>query len=204
MQGQLLNAVQGAFHAVGETVGRGGGSPARRPGGPSGGFPYSAALDGGNFHHLTAQGLTELFCVQSVTIPADNIHHVDRRYYRDAQLQELRGQVQVPLQISTIDDVQNDVGPLLYQIVPGRHLLRGIGGQGVDAGQIGDGYILPALQYALLLLYGDAGPVAHVLIGARQGVEQSGLAGVGVARQGNGDAHGVSLLSYHIISSAMN
>ena len=50
---------------------------------------------------------------------------------------------------------------------------------------------------ALLLLHGDAGPVAHVLVGAGEGVEQGGLAAVGVARQGH--LHGAGVVGVVVI-----
>ena len=189
-EGLLLNAGQGLLHAPGKPAGRNGRFPACRADRPFRGLHHAAAPDGGNLHHLAAQGLTELFRIQPVAVPVDHVHHIDRRHHGDAQLQQLGGQVQVPLQVGAVDDIQNGVGPLLRQIVPCRLLLRGVGGQGINAGQVGNGHILPAFPNALLFLHGDAGPVAHVLVRARQGVEQGGLAGIGVARQGNGDAHG--------------
>ena len=44
---------------------------------------------------------------------------------------------------------------------------------------------------ALFLFYGHAGPVAHILVGAGQSVEQGGFAAVGIARQGNFPLTGV-------------
>ena len=46
-----------------------------------------------------------------------------------------------------------------------------------------------ALQLALLLFHRDAGPVAHVLVGAGQGIEQGGLTAVRVARQRDLNGH---------------
>ena len=90
--------------------------------------------------------------------------------------------------------------PLFNQVVPGHGLLQGVGGQRIDAGQVSDGDLAVLFQLALFFLHGDTGPVAHILVGAGQGVEQRGLAAVGVARQGNSDivSSGSTLVSNNL------
>ena len=115
----------------------------------------------------------------------DQIHHVDGHHDGDAQLGQLGGQVQVALQVGAVDDVQDGIGALTDQVITGDHFLQRVGGQGVNAGQVGDDHIIVLFQLAFFFLNGNAGPVADELIGAGQGIEQCGLATVGVARQGN-------------------
>ena len=105
---------QSVLHAAGEPVGRSGGLFTRGIDGPLSGLHDAVALNGGDLHHLAAQGAGQLFGIQPVAVFADDIHHIHGRYHRNAQLHQLGGQVQVPLQVGAVDDVQNDVGPLLY------------------------------------------------------------------------------------------
>ena len=54
---------------------------------------------------------------------------------------------------------------------------------------------------ALLLLHSDPRPVAHILVGTGQGVEESGFAAVGVA--GQGDTHGAAVVGGGIVCRAV-
>ena len=185
----LLDMGQGVLHHAGEGV-HGHGSAGF--GGLNGGIRrrlHAVAFQGGNLHHRAAQRLGKLFRIDSVLVFPDHIHHVDGHHHGDAQLGELGGQVQIAFQVRAVHDVQDGVRPLADQVIPGHHFLQGVGGQGINAGQVGDGYISLLFQLALFFLHGDTGPVAHILVGAGQGVEQRGLAAVGVARQGNSQFH---------------
>ena len=52
--------------------------------------------------------------------------------------------------------------------------------EGVNTGQIGDNYIIVTLQTTLFFFYSNAGPVAHILLGASQLVKQGSFATVGI------------------------
>ena len=54
----------------------------------------------------------ELLDVDLVAVLLDDVHHVDGHDHRDAELGQLRGEVEVPLQVRAVDDVQNRVGTL--------------------------------------------------------------------------------------------
>ena len=113
------------------------------------------------------------------------VHKVQGDDHGALQLQELGGEVEVALDIGGVDDVDDGVRALAHDEVPGHDFLHGVGGQRVDAGQVHHGDVLAVhLGPALLLLHRHARPVAHVLVGAGEGVEQRGLAAVGVAHQG--------------------
>ena len=47
----------------------------------------------------TPKRIGELGRVDAVAVLADNVHHVQRNDHRDAQLGELRGQIQVALEV---------------------------------------------------------------------------------------------------------
>ena len=138
--------------------------------------------DGDNGH---AQGTGQSLHVDLVPMPLHLVHKIQCDHHRPLQLQQLGGKVQIALDIGGVNDVNDGVGPLPHDEVPGHDLLHGIGGQRIDTGQIHHRHRLAVhLRPALLLLHRHAGPVAHVLIRAGEGIEQSGLAAVGVAYQG--------------------
>ena len=64
------------------------------------------------------------------------------------------------------------------------NLLAGVGGQAVDAREVGHGGTRMALDGSLLAVDGHSGEVSHVLVGACELVEECGLAAVLVACQG--------------------
>ena len=147
------------------------------------------ALQCADLNSLTAQLGAQLLQVDLIAVLADEVDHIDSHDHGDAQLDELSGQVQVALDVGTINDVQDGIGLLLDQISTGDDLFQSVRRQGVDTGQVLDDDILLALQLAFLLLDGNAGPVADVLIRAGQIVEQGSLTTVRVAGQCNFNAH---------------
>ena len=194
VDGGLFNVGNGVLHRAGEGVhGDGLGTLGSLHGG-FGSFHNAVALQRGDLDDPHAQLAGQLRHVDLVAVLADHVHHVDGDDHGNAQLRELCGKVQVALQIGAVDDVQDGVGPLTNQVVTGHNFFQGVGRQGVDARQVHDDDVVVLLQLAFLLLHGDAGPVAHELVGTGQGVEQGRLTAVGVARQGNLD------LLFHIIA----
>ena len=148
-----------------------------------GSFLDAVTLQSGDFHDFASQRLGQSINFDGVASLADYVHHVDGHDHGDAQFGQLGGQIQVALQVGAVDDVQDGVGAFTDQIIPGDHFLQRVGGQGVDAGQVGDGDIAVLFQLAFLFLHRDAGPVADVLTGTGQGIEQGGFAAVRVARE---------------------
>ena len=186
----LLDVGDGVLHAAREHVGQFSGALLLgHLGSQLRSLHAALALQGADLHHLAAQGVAQFLSVDLVSVPADQVHHVDGHHHRQPQLDQLGGEVEVPLDVGAVHDVQNGVGLFLHQVVPGHHFLQRVGRQGVDAGQVLDDHILAALQAALLLFHRDAGPVAHVLVRAGQVIEQRGLAAVRVAGQCDLDVH---------------
>ena len=70
------------------------------------------ALQGGDLDDLAAKLTGQLCGVDLIAVLADDVHHVDGDDDRDAQLGELRGEVQVALEVRAVDDVQDRVGTL--------------------------------------------------------------------------------------------
>ena len=152
-------------------------------------FLDAGTLQCGDLHYLAAQLLGKLLCIDLVPVLPDYVHHIDGCHHRDAQLYQLGGQIQVPLQVGAVDDVQNRIRPLLDQIIPGNHFLQGVGGQGVNTRQVCDGHIAVALQLTLFLFNRYAGPVTHKLVGSGQRIKQGGFACVRISRKRYFDSH---------------
>ena len=154
-----------------------------------GGLHAALALQRADFHAGAAQRLAQLFQIDGIAVFAHQIDHIHRQHHRMAQIHQLGGQVEIALNIRSVHDVQNHIRVILHQIPPGHQLLRRIGRQGINAGQILNDRLRVSLQGTLLLLHRHAGPVAHILIGAGQNVEQGGFSAIGIAGQGNFNLH---------------
>ena len=184
VDGRLLDVRDGVLDGAGERVmGHGrfyglGGLDGRL-----GRFHDALALQRGDLHDLAAQLTGQLSDVDLVAVLADDVHHVDGDDHRDAQLEQLSGQIEVALQVGAVDDVQYGVGALGDQIVTGDDLFQRVGGQAVYAGQIHDDDVVMLFELAFFFLNGNARPVADELVGAGQCIEQRGFAAVRVARQ---------------------
>ena len=195
---QPLDGLDGLLHAAGEHPGQADGLAGLggRHGGAGGGGA-AVPLQGAHLHGLAAHGGPQLVQVDPVAVLAHQVDHVHGDHHRDAQLDQLGGQVEVALDVGAVHDVQDDVGLFAHQVAAGHHFFQGVGRQGINARQVLHDDVLVVLQAAVLFLDGDAGPVAHILIGAGQGVEQGGLAAVRVACQCDLDLCHVQLLLSH-------
>ena len=147
---------------------------------------------GGDGNDRHPQHLGESGAVDLVPVLLRLVHEVEGDDHGPLQLQKLHRQVEVALDIGGVHNVDDGVGMLAHDEVPGHDLLHGVGGQGVDPRQVHHGHV-PAVDpgLALLLLHRHAGPVAHILVGAGESVEEGGLATVGVAHQGHFDLSGI-------------
>ena len=76
---------------------------------------------------LAAERLAQCVGVDLVAVLIYDVHHVDRSHYRNAKLYELCGQVEVTLEVGTVDDVQNYIGALAYEVVSCYYFLKGVG-----------------------------------------------------------------------------
>ena len=104
----------------------------------------------------------------------------------------MQGEVEGALQVGGIDDVEQQIRLLALDEATGDLLVQArlLVGQGIDAGQVHQGVVVPlGGKFPHFLVDGDPAPVAHLLAGAGQGVEQGGLAAVGVADRDQVVAH---------------
>ena len=147
---------------------------------------HALVFGGDDGDHRDAQQLFHAVDVDGAAVAPDLVHHVQGQDHGHVQLQQLHGQVEVALDVGGVHDVDDPCGMLVENELPGDDLLVGVGGEGIDAGQVGDQGLLVAPDAPALLVYGDAGEVAHMLVGPGELVEQGGFAAVLVAGQGEG------------------
>ena len=104
----------------------------------------------------------------------------------------MQREVEGALQIGGVDDVEQQVGLLALGKAAGDLLVQTaiLTGQAIDAGQIHQlEVMLTRAELTHLLVDGDTTPVAYLLAGAGQGVEQGGLAAIGVTYRYQGIIH---------------
>ena len=152
-------------------------------------FLAAHALERRGLHHFAAQRLAQFAQLDDVAVLARDVDHVQGDDHGDAQLRQLRGQVEVALDVRRVDDVEDGVRLLIDQIAARHHFLQRVGGKTVNARQVLNDYVVRALEAPFLFFNGDARPVAHELVQTRQVVEHGRLAAVRVARQGDLDGH---------------
>ena len=140
---------------------------------------------GADADHLAAERFGDALHVDLVAVFAHEVHHIDRDHHRQAQLGELRRQVEVALDVRAVHDVQDGRRRVLDEIAPRDLLLQRIRRERVDARQVLDDDRLVTLEEAVLLLDRHARPVADVLARACQRIEERRLAAVRVARERN-------------------
>ena len=150
---------------------------------------HAAALErrGGNDRATELAG--KLVDVDLVAVLLDEVHHVEGDDHRQAQFENLRGQIQVALQVGRVDQVDDDVRVAIEKIVASDDFLRRIRRERIDAGEVGNRDILVLGVLAFLLFNSNARPVANVLVGAGQVVEHGRLAAVRVAGKRNANSH---------------
>ena len=150
---------------------------------------HAAALErrGGNDRATELTG--ELVDVDLVAVLLDEVHHVESDDHRKSQFENLRGQIQVALQVGRVDQVDDDVRVAIEKIVASDDFLRRIRRERIDAGEVGNRDILVFGVLAFLLFNSNARPVANVLVGSGQVVEHGCLAAVRVAGKRNANSH---------------
>ena len=127
-------------------------------------FHHTVSLQGGNLHHFTAQLAGKILRIQLITVLLHNVHHIDGNHHRYAKLYQLRGQVQIPFQVGSVNDIQDRVRPFIDQVVPGDNFFQGIRGQAVDTRKVGDRNPVMLPEFAFLLFHRNAGPVSDKLV----------------------------------------
>ncbi|MNH02823.1 hypothetical protein D3C79_620690 [compost metagenome] len=150
------------------------------------------AIVGRERHHRATERLAEQPLVYGDAALLQQIHLVEHHHHGQAQLPQLQGEIEGAFQIGGVDDVEQQIRLLALHEAAGDLLVQArlLVGQGIDAGQVHQLIVMTGGgELAHLLVDGDPAPVAHLLAGTGQGVEQRGLAAVGVAYGYQGVVH---------------
>ena len=142
------------------------------------------SAQGGGRYNLAAEDGAEPFGVNADAALLQQVCHVQGDDNRDASLDQLGGQIQIPFNVGCIDQVDDDVRILTQDIVPADDFFKCVGRKRVDAGKIGDDRIAAAefpLHLSFFFLNSDARPVSDILAASCQGVEHRCLPAVRVA-----------------------
>ena len=182
--------VDAAVHRAGgaEVVHQGQGFAAGRGHGDADQLLYALIFYGGDGNHRDPQGGGHGFDVDRAAAGGNLVHHVQGQHHGDAHLQQLERQIQVPLNIGGVYNVDDTVRFLIDDEIPGDDLLRRIGADGVDARKIHHCAVPLSPDGAGLLIHRHTGKVAHMLIRAGELVEQRGFAAVLIACQSENHA----------------
>ena len=145
--------------------------------------------------HRHPQFASERCGIDRLAAPGGDVGHVQCDHERPAQLDQLADQEEVACQAAGIDHRHDQVGRRRVRAQAAqhrhRHVLVGrLRDQAIGAGQVNDLDRATIRQHGAsgLLLDRDAGIVGDLLPQSGEGIEQRGLAAVGIA--GEGDSEG--------------
>ena len=145
------------------------------------------------FHNRTSKLFGKLLWIDDIAVFLHKIRHIQGDDNRQAQVDYLRGQIQVAFKVRCIHQIDNDIGTFLDQVIPTHYFLGRVRREGVHAGQVGDDDAFVALAIPFLLLHRHTRPIADILSRPRQNVEHGGLAAIGIARKRYSYLHALSL-----------
>ena len=147
---------------------------------------HALVLGSRDGHHWDTQHGLHLIDADGAAVAPHLVHHVQCQHHGHIQLQKLHGQIEVPLDIGGVHDVDDAGGLFVDDELPGDDLLAGIGGHRVDSRQVSDFCVRIIPDCAALPIHRYTGEIAHMLVCAGQLIEQRGFAAVLVARQCKG------------------
>ncbi|MPM58245.1 hypothetical protein SDC9_105076 [bioreactor metagenome] len=140
--------------------------------------------------HRNSEESGQFFHVYGDPLFRRRVHHVQGQDKGRAGLQHLDSQVEASLEVRSVGHDDGQVGPAPEKEIRRDLLVEGGGAETVYPREVHHLHLAVAHpEAAFLPLHGDAGPVAHVLVRPRQGVEQARLARIGVSREGYRVAH---------------
>ena len=139
---------------------------------------------GANGNDRHAQQTLEQVDVHGATVGRHLVHHVERDDHGAVELHKLQRQVQVTLDVGSVDDVDDGIGMLIQDKLAAHDLLARVRRQGVNTGQVGNARLGVVTDSAVLAVDRHAGKITDMLVGARQLVKQRGLTAVLVAGEG--------------------
>ena len=103
--------------------------------------------------------------VELVSACLQLVVHIQGHYHAEVHVNDLGGQVEVPLQVGGIHHIDDHVGNILDQVLADVQFLRAVGREGVGAGQIHqDKAVALVLKMPLFSIDCDTAVVAYMLV----------------------------------------
>ena len=133
-----------------------------------------------------AERRLEFIDVDRAAVVHDFVQEVQGDDHGRVQLEELHREVQVPLDVRAVDDVDDALRFFPQDELSCDDLLTGVGRHRVDARKVCDQGLRVLFDFAVLAVHRDAGEVPDVLVRAGQLVEQRRFSAVLVAGQCKG------------------
>ena len=135
-----------------------------------------------------AEQVAQLADVDLVALGLELVEHIEGHDGPEVHVDELGREVEVALDIGSVDDIDDDVGHGVDEVLADIKFLRRIGREGVGARQVDEGdFVAVVGEMAFLGIHRHTAVVTDVLMTARGNVEKGGLAAVGVADEGHAD-----------------
>ena len=107
-------------------------------------FLDTLVLKSRDHHDRAAELLGQLVGVDLITVLLDQVGHVEGNDHGQAGLDNLKRQVQVALEVSGVDNLDDHIGLAAHEVIARALLLGAVGGKRVDAGEVRDGNVLVA------------------------------------------------------------
>lgn len=83
--------------------------------------------------HLATEFFLQPVGVDEITAFCEHVHHVDGDDHRNAQFQQLRGEIQIPFEIRAVHDIQDNVRFFIQQIISGYDFFQRVRRQRINA-----------------------------------------------------------------------
>ena len=141
-------------------------------------FFYTLILRGGNRNHRRSEECFHCVYVDHAAVLIHFIHHVESDYNRDVHFQQLHGQIQIPLNIGRVHDIDDRLRLFIQDKVSRDQFLFGVGRHGVDARKIRDQSIFMTEDHAVFAIHRNSRKISHMLPRPGQRVEKGRLAAV--------------------------
>ena len=135
-------------------------------------------LGGRNRYNRNAEHGFHGIDVNSATVACQFVHHIQGHYHGDVHLEKLHGKIQVTLNVGGIYNIDDSLWLAVQNKVTGDNFFTGIGGHGVDSGQVCDGSVAVTTNGTVFPIDRYTGKVADMLIGACELIEQCCLSAV--------------------------
>ena len=150
---------------------------------------------GGNRNYRNGENVGNGVQINIDIVLADFVHHVESQDHGDFQLHQLKGQVEISLQIGGIQDVDQYIGMLMQENIPGRDVVQCIGRKRVGAWEFDDIGSLMPLHRAFFGGHFVGGKIPVVLEAPGHLIKEGGKTSAWIADKADVNGHDSSALS---------